>query len=162
MVAVGLSAVTLGGRAVWIMPGAFVGAMIVGVGLAMAGAPLPFVEPVILASVVVLGLVVATAIHLPTARWVDRCLSAAFPKKAGSLLIVAVIPRGQSADTAVALQDSLSADHRLRRSIKHLSKAGGWMSLYGAGQVSGTRMRRSHADGPSESSSQLIHRTSVP
>jgi urease accessory protein len=67
MVAVGLWAAMLGGRAVWIVPGAFVGTMIVGFGLAMAGVPLPFVEPAILASVVILGLVVAAAVQLPTA-----------------------------------------------------------------------------------------------
>lgn len=65
MVAVGLWAAMLGGRAVWIVPSAFVGTMVAGFGLAMAGVGLPFVEPVILASVVVLGLVVAAAIRLP-------------------------------------------------------------------------------------------------
>jgi urease accessory protein len=39
--------------------------MIVGFGLAMAGVGLPFVEPVILASVVVLGLVIAASVQLP-------------------------------------------------------------------------------------------------
>jgi urease accessory protein len=38
--------------------------MALGFALAVAGAPLPFVEPAILASVVVLGLVVATAARL--------------------------------------------------------------------------------------------------
>jgi urease accessory protein len=65
MVAVGLWAAMLGGRAIWIVPAAFVGTMIVGFGLAMAGVGLPFVEPVILASVVVLGLVIAAAVRLP-------------------------------------------------------------------------------------------------
>lgn len=65
MVAVGIWAAMLGGRAVWIVPGAFVGTMIVGFGLDMAGGGLPFVEPVVLASVVVLGLVTATSMQLP-------------------------------------------------------------------------------------------------
>lgn len=65
MVAVGLWATMLGGRAVWIVPAAFVGTMIVGFCLAMAGVGLPFVEPVILASVVVLGLVIAASVELP-------------------------------------------------------------------------------------------------
>lgn len=65
MVAVGLWAAMLGGRAVWIVPTAFVGTMIVGFGLAMTGVGLPFVEPVILASVVVLGLVIAASVQLP-------------------------------------------------------------------------------------------------
>jgi len=65
MVAVGLWAAMLGGRAVWIVPSAFVGMMAVGFALAMSGIGLPFVEPAILASVVVLGLVIAAAIQLP-------------------------------------------------------------------------------------------------
>ena len=67
MVAVGLWAGTLGGRALTLMPAAFVCTMVVGFTLASAGIGLPFVEPAILASVVVLGLVVAMSVRLPTA-----------------------------------------------------------------------------------------------
>ncbi|MBZ8134028.1 HupE/UreJ family protein [Afifella sp. IM 167] len=67
MVAVGLWAAMLGGRAVWAVPSAFVGTMVIGFALALSGIALPFVEPVILASVVVLGLVVAMAVRLPAA-----------------------------------------------------------------------------------------------
>jgi urease accessory protein len=65
MIAVGLWAALLGGRAVWALPTAFVGAMVAGFALSLAGLPLPFVEPFILASVVVLGVVVALALRLP-------------------------------------------------------------------------------------------------
>ncbi|MEO9335849.1 HupE/UreJ family protein [Mesorhizobium sp. SB112] len=65
MVAVGLWASMLGGRAIWLVPTAFVGTMALGFAAALAGLPLPFVEPVILASVVVLGLMVALAAPLP-------------------------------------------------------------------------------------------------
>ena len=65
MVAVGLWAWMIGGRAIWIVPAAFVGTMLVGFALALAGVPLPFVEPAILASVVALGLLVAVAVKLP-------------------------------------------------------------------------------------------------
>lgn len=64
MVAVGLWAAQMGGRALWGVPTAFVTVMAIGFGLAVAGVPLPFVEPVILASVVTLGLLVATAVRL--------------------------------------------------------------------------------------------------
>ncbi|MCA1367772.1 HupE/UreJ family protein [Bradyrhizobium sp. BRP14] len=64
MIAVGLWAAQIGGRALWTVPAAFVAAMALGFALAVAGAPLPFVEPAILASVVVLGLVVAMAARL--------------------------------------------------------------------------------------------------
>lgn len=65
MLSVGLWAAVLGGRALLAMPATFVGAMIAGFGLAMAGVGLPFVEPAILASVVALGVLVALAVRLP-------------------------------------------------------------------------------------------------
>jgi urease accessory protein len=65
MVAVGLWAATIGGRAIWVVPSAFVGTMAFGYGLAIGGIPLPLVEPVILASVVALGLLIAAAVRLP-------------------------------------------------------------------------------------------------
>ena len=67
MVAVGLWAAQIGGRALWFVPATFVGTMTVGFGLAMAGIHLPFVEPAILASVVALGLLVALAVRLDIA-----------------------------------------------------------------------------------------------
>ena len=66
MVAVGLWAALLGGRALWLVPAAFVATMAAGFASALLGAPLPFVEPVILASVVVIGLVAAMALSVPT------------------------------------------------------------------------------------------------
>lgn len=65
MVAVGLLAALKGGRALWLWPLSFVAAMLVGGALGMAQAPLPLVEPAILASIVVLGLLLALAIDLP-------------------------------------------------------------------------------------------------
>lgn len=67
MVAVGLWAAMIGGKALWAVPAAFVGTMAVGFLLAIGGVHLPFVEPVILASVVALGLLVAMAVRLPVA-----------------------------------------------------------------------------------------------
>ncbi|KXF78955.1 protein hupE [Paramesorhizobium deserti] len=66
MVAVGLWAALLGGRALWLVPAAFVTTMMAGFMLALAGAPLPFVEPAILASVVAIGLLAAIALKVPT------------------------------------------------------------------------------------------------
>jgi urease accessory protein len=65
MIAVGLWAALKGGRALWVWPAAFVGVMLVGGALGMAQVALPFVEPGILASVVVLGLLVTLAVDLP-------------------------------------------------------------------------------------------------
>jgi len=67
MVAVGLWAASVGGRGMWAVPLAFVGTMALGFGAALFGMPLPFVEPVILASVIFIGIMVALALPLPTA-----------------------------------------------------------------------------------------------
>ena len=65
MVSVGLWAAVLGGRALWTLPSAFVAAMCAGFLLSLAGLTLPFVEPAILASVIVLGVLVAMTVRLP-------------------------------------------------------------------------------------------------
>lgn len=65
MTAVGLWAAMIGGKARWLLPAAFVGVMAAGFVAAYAGMPLPFVEPGIAASVIVLGLLVAAAASLP-------------------------------------------------------------------------------------------------
>lgn len=66
MVGVGLWATLLGGRAVWAVPAAFLIAMMIGFAAALAGTPLPFVEPTIAASVVILGLLALVALQVPT------------------------------------------------------------------------------------------------
>ena len=60
MIAIGLWAAQQGGRALWAVPSAFAGAMVLGGGLAWAGLSLPHVETGIAASVLVLGLLIAT------------------------------------------------------------------------------------------------------
>jgi len=65
MVAVGVLAAQLGGRAIWIVPSAFVGMMLVGTVLAMTGVGIPFVEQGIVGSVIILGAVVAGGRRLP-------------------------------------------------------------------------------------------------
>jgi urease accessory protein len=60
MVTVGLLAALLGKRALWAVPASFVAMMLVGGLLGLAGIEVPAVEAGILASIVVLGLVVAT------------------------------------------------------------------------------------------------------
>lgn len=65
MVAIGLWAASIGGRALWAIPVAFVMTMILGGGLAVAGMSVPFVEQGILLSVVVLGALVLFAKRLP-------------------------------------------------------------------------------------------------
>lgn len=64
MVALGLWAAQAGGRAFWALPCAFVAAMLAGAVAGAAGLGFPAVEPVILASVIIIGSAVALA-----ARW---------------------------------------------------------------------------------------------
>ena len=70
MVAVGLWAALLAQsedrRALWLVPAAFLGTMCLGFAAALSALPLPFVEPVILASVVVIGLLAAVGLGVPT------------------------------------------------------------------------------------------------
>lgn len=65
MVAVGLWAAQRGGRAVWLLPAAFVGTMAFGGVLGAIGLAFPGVEAGILASVLVLGVLVAAAARFP-------------------------------------------------------------------------------------------------
>ncbi len=67
MVAVGLWAAQRGGKALLVVPGAFIGVMVVGGIAGFLGLPLPFVETGIAASLMVLGLLVAFALPLPVA-----------------------------------------------------------------------------------------------
>ena len=65
MIAVGLWAAQMGGRAVWVVPSTFVSMMIVGGVLGMSGVPVPYIEEGILVSVLVLGVLIAGAFRLP-------------------------------------------------------------------------------------------------
>jgi len=60
MIAIVLWAAQQGGRALWAVPAAFVGAMVVGGMLPWSGIALPHVETAIALSVLVLGLLIAT------------------------------------------------------------------------------------------------------
>lgn len=55
MLAIGLWAASLGGRALWAVPAAFVGTMLVGGALAVAGVQVPFIEQGIVLSVILMG-----------------------------------------------------------------------------------------------------------
>jgi urease accessory protein len=65
MLVVGFWAAQIGGRTLWVMPLTFVGMMALGAGLTMSGYSLPFVDPGIVLSVLLLGILVAAAIRLP-------------------------------------------------------------------------------------------------
>lgn len=65
MLGVGLWAAQRGGRSLWLVPLVFVLVMTVGGALGMAGVAMPLVEPGIVASVLVIGVLVAAAVRLP-------------------------------------------------------------------------------------------------
>jgi urease accessory protein len=65
MVAVGVLAALLGGRAIWLVPASFVAMAAVGAGLGLQGVPVPFVEFGISTSVILLGLAIALQARLP-------------------------------------------------------------------------------------------------
>src|SRR5260370_766402 len=67
MVAVGLLAARLGGRALWLVPASFVGTMAVAGLAGMAGAGVPYVETGIALSVVVLAAVAILGVAMPVA-----------------------------------------------------------------------------------------------
>ncbi|KQQ45100.1 urease accessory protein UreJ [Duganella sp. Leaf126] len=67
MVAVGLWAAQLGGRAQWLLPASFVGFLAVGGVLGASGAVLPMAETGIVTSVLLLGMLIGFAVKLPAA-----------------------------------------------------------------------------------------------
>jgi len=66
MVAVGIWAGQLGGRAVWLVPLSFVSVMSASAALGSFGFTLPMLEPAIVCSVLVMGLLIAGSVRLPT------------------------------------------------------------------------------------------------
>ena len=75
-VAVGLWAVLAGGRAIWVWPMAFVGTMLAGFAAATLGLQVPFVEPAISSSIIILGLLVALAVKAPV--WLGAAITGLF------------------------------------------------------------------------------------
>jgi urease accessory protein len=65
MIAVGLWAAQIGGRALWAVPLTFVAVMAMGGALGISGVPVPFVEQGIATSILLLGLLIALAVRLP-------------------------------------------------------------------------------------------------
>ena len=66
MLAVGVWAAQMGGRSIWAVPSAFLVMVVVGGVLGITGVALPYVEQGILASILVLGVLIAGAFKSPT------------------------------------------------------------------------------------------------
>jgi urease accessory protein len=67
MVAVGIFAYQLGGRALWMVPATFVLVMALGGALGIAGVGIPYIEVGIALSVVILGAIIALGVKAPVA-----------------------------------------------------------------------------------------------
>ncbi len=67
MIAVGILAACIGGRALWVVPAAFIGCMVVGAFLGARRIDLPYYETGIALSVVLLGALIASGRNLPIA-----------------------------------------------------------------------------------------------
>lgn len=74
MIAVGLWAVLVGGRAIWVFPLTFLATMLAGFAAASFGFDLRFVEPAIASSIVAVGLLVALAVKTPV--WFGSVITA--------------------------------------------------------------------------------------
>jgi urease accessory protein len=123
MIAVGLwSAMTA--RRVWLAPLSFAAVLLVGALLGLARLPLPAVEPMIAASLLVLGLLVAARAHLP--EGVGAAIAGVF-----------------------ALFHGHAHGHELPEAADAAAYIAGFMvatlALHGAGIVAGVALRRAHA-----------------
>jgi urease accessory protein len=76
MITVGLWGMLAGGRAIWLWPMAFVGTMLAGFAAATLGLQIPFVEPAISSSIIILGLLVALAVEAPV--WLGAAITGLF------------------------------------------------------------------------------------
>jgi urease accessory protein len=76
MLAVGTWGVLVGGRAIWVWPMAFVATMLSGFAAATLGLQVPFVEPAIWSSIIILGLLVALAVEAPV--WLGAAMTGLF------------------------------------------------------------------------------------
>ncbi|MGY4830524.1 HupE/UreJ family protein [Sphaerotilaceae bacterium SBD11-9] len=137
MVAVGVWS-AMSSRRPWLAPVAFAGALLIGAWLGLAGVTLPAVEPMIAASLLVLGLLVASRKALPPA--VGGALVAAFAlfhgaahgqELAGPSAAFALI--GMVSATALLHGLGLVIGLQLRDRAPWLSRTGGALvALFGA------------------------------
>lgn len=65
MVAIGIWAVQVGGKATWLIPLSFVTMMILGGVLGASGVAIPFVEKGIIMSVLILGILIIASVRMP-------------------------------------------------------------------------------------------------
>jgi len=144
MLAVGLLAVRLGGRALWLLPAAFLAFLVLGGVLGMSGVNLPFVEAAIAGSVLVLGCVLFARPSLPvTAAAGLAAIFAVFHGYSHGAEITAGSPAlgyavGFVLATVILHVAGVGLGAALVRSAPHMMRAGGLaMAAVGAGLLAG-------------------------
>jgi urease accessory protein len=139
MVAVGVWAAQLGGSALWKVPLAFVGTLLIGAVIGLAGIGLPMIEPMVAASVMVLGIVISLRAQLPT--WLASLLVAAFALFHGHAHM-SELPIGASAltyvigfalTTALLHGTGIAAGYRLHLHARGALVRAGGIGLAGMG-----------------------------
>ena len=135
MVAVGILAALLGGRAIWLVPASFVALAAVGGLLGVQGVLVPFVEFGISASVVLLGLAIALQARLPLGWTVGLvglfglyhgyAHGAEMPADASGFAYGAVFLAATAMLHIAGIGLGLGIAHMARRSATRFAQAGG-------------------------------------
>lgn len=131
MTSVGLWSSQKGGRAIWALSLAFVGAMLAGVALGMAGFGLSMMEPMIAASVLVLGLMIASATTLPL--WAGTALVMLFAVFHGNAHALEAPETGQGFLYAAGFVMATGSLHGLGVALGLVARGQRWGALVRAG-----------------------------
>ena len=148
MIAVGLFAAARGGKALWLVPLAFVAMMAGGGALAMTGIQVPMVELGIALSVVVLGAAVALRLSLPVAGAMalvgafalfhGHAHGAEIPAGASALTYAAGFVAATAMLHGIGLAIGMAAGYGSRRTGQWaVRSAGSVMALAGVGMLAG-------------------------
>jgi len=123
MLAVGLWAAQLGGRARWAVPATFVAMMAVGGLLALSGVALPRVEAGIAVSVLMLGLLITTATRLPT--WVGAMVVGTFALFHGHAHGTELLMQASEAAYGIGMLAASALLHAVGLSLAWMAQRGG-------------------------------------
>jgi urease accessory protein len=148
MVAVGVFAFVLGGRALWLVPLSFVGMMVVGFMLGINGVHVPFVELGIALSSIVIGGAAALKLPMPVAGAMalvgvfavfhGHAHGVEMPESAGGLLYAAGFVAATAALHGVGIGAALGVSKLVGRHGQVIARvAGGVFALGGIGVLMG-------------------------
>jgi len=134
MLAVGLWAAQMGGRAVWAVPLTFVGVMALGGVFQILGISLPFVEQGIVLSVLLLGVLIAASVRLPLwlgsgivglfALWHGHAHGAEMPALASGIEYALGFMLATASLHAIGIAFGLGMQRMARERLVHFAGAG--------------------------------------